>query len=85
MPASNLPLFIQRLPAAMERSKQWKWERQLFANNVIRSGGIGVDTTDCLSAFVPKDRNHDVSITIMVGHEAGVTLIDDMGAQIIHV
>ncbi|EED14488.1 hypothetical protein TSTA_106960 [Talaromyces stipitatus ATCC 10500] len=85
MPAGNLPLLIQRLPAAMGSSKQWKWERQLFANNAIRSGSIGVDRTDCLSAFVPKDRNHDVSITLMVGYEAGVALIDDMGAQIIRV
>ena len=84
MPANNLPLLIHRLPTAMGSSKQWKWERQLSEENVISRGG-GVDRTDCLSIFVPKDRNHDVSVTLMVGHEAGVALIYETGAQIIRV
>lgn len=85
MPANNLPLLIHRLSAAMGSSKQWKWERQLFKDNVIRSGEVVVDRTDCLSIFVPKDRSHDVSVTLMVGHEAGVALIYETGAQIIRV
>jgi hypothetical protein len=85
MPANNLPHLIQRLPSAMGSSKQWKWERQFFQDNVTRSGTVGVDRTDCWSVFVPKDRSHDVSITLMVGHESGVALIDEMEAEIIRV
>lgn len=85
MPANNLPRLIQCLPTAMESSKQWKWERQLFQDNVMRLGRVGADRTDCLSVFVPKDRSHDVSITLMVGHESGVALIDEMEAEIIRV
>ncbi|KAE8549036.1 hypothetical protein EYB25_007551 [Talaromyces marneffei] len=82
VPADNLPRLIHSLPAAMSSSKQWKWERQFFRDNVTRSEGV-VDRTDCLSIFVPTDRNHDVSVTLMVGHEAGVALIYEIGAQII--
>lgn len=83
MPANNVPLFIQRLPTAIGSSKQWKWERQLFGNDAVRSRVASVETTDCLNIFVPKDPSHDVSVTLMVGYEAGLALIYETGAQII--
>ena len=71
------------LPTANGSSKQWKWERQLFRNNAVGLGGASVDRTDCLNIFVPKNPGHDVSVTLMVGHKAGVALIYEIGAQII--
>jgi hypothetical protein len=85
MPANNLPILIQRLPTAMGSSKQWKWERQLFENNTMGLRGVGVDKTDCLTIFVPKDPSHDVSVTLVVGHQAGLALIYEIGAQTIRV
>jgi hypothetical protein len=85
MPADNLPHLIQRLPAAMGSSKQWKWERRVFQDNVRRSEAVGIDRTDCMTVFVPKNRHDDVSVTLMVGYEAGVALIYETGAQIIRV
>jgi hypothetical protein len=84
MPGNNLSHLIQRLPAAMGSSKQRKWERRVF-QELTKLDAIGIETTDCITIFVPKNRHHDVSVTLMVGYEAGVALIDDMGVQIIRV
>jgi hypothetical protein len=35
---------------------------------------------DCLNFFIPKNPNHDISITIIVGHEAGLALIHKIEA-----
>jgi hypothetical protein len=69
----------------MGTSKQWKWERQIFGNNAAGTSVASVDSTDCLNVFVPKDPSHDVSVTLMVGYEAGLALIYETGAQIIRV
>lgn len=76
MPTSKLSDFINHLPTAMERSEQWKWERRFFAENVTRLKGV--DRTDCVNFFVPKDRNHDISVTMMVGYEAGLYLMYEL-------
>jgi hypothetical protein len=78
MPANNLPHVIHRLPAAIKGSKQWKWERKFFNDNVARIGE-GVDRTNCLHVFVPEDQTHDVSITLLVGYKAGLELIYEAG------
>lgn len=51
----------------------------------MRSREVGVDRTDCLNFFVPKDPSHDVSVTLMVGYEVGLALIDEIEVQIISV
>lgn len=63
-PTSQIWLLGERLFEAVQSSHQWKWERNL--------GGL---TTDCLNALVPENRQ-DISITLVVGHEKGVELID---------
>lgn len=55
---------------AIQRSDQWYWERTVG----------GTDTTDCLNALVPKNRGHDISITLLVGHEDGLKLIEELEA-----
>ncbi|EED11585.1 hypothetical protein TSTA_107760 [Talaromyces stipitatus ATCC 10500] len=78
MPANNLPDLIHRLPAAMTSSKQWKWERQLFKDNAMRFEN-GVDRTNCVHVFVPEDPSRDISITLIVGYDAGLGLIYEAG------
>ncbi|KAA8641397.1 uncharacterized protein ATNIH1004_001862 [Aspergillus tanneri] len=80
MPISNLPILIDRLPTAIKSSVQWKWERRVFLNNVGGLEGDILDRTDCLNFFVPKDRNHDISITLTVGHEVGLEVIAEVEA-----
>jgi hypothetical protein len=63
-PTSQIWLLGECLFEAVQSSHQWKWERNL--------GGL---TTDCLNALVPENRQ-DISITLVVGHEKGVELID---------
>jgi hypothetical protein len=57
----------ESLLSAIQKSKQWKWEREL--------GGA---TTDCLNILSPKNRDQDISITIMVGFEEGMQLVEDL-------
>ncbi|RAK94952.1 uncharacterized protein BO80DRAFT_369958 [Aspergillus ibericus CBS 121593] len=80
MPTSKLPLLIDRLPAAIKSSEQWKWERKIFLENIGMLEANMVDRTDCLNFFVPKDRNHDISITLTVGHEVGLEVIGEVEA-----
>lgn len=65
---SLVPRLGDRLSSAVQSSQQWKWER-----------GIGgrLLTTDCLNALAPKNRNHDISITLWVGFEEGTKLIEE--------
>jgi hypothetical protein len=64
-PTSQIPLLGDLLFDAVQSSHQWKWERNL--------GGRAI--TDCLNALVPENRNQDISITLLVGHEKGLELI----------
>lgn len=80
MPTSKLPLLIDKLPAAIKSSEQWKWERKIFLENIGMLEANMVDRTDCLNFFVPKDRNHDISITLTVGHEVGLEVIGEVEA-----
>ncbi|QDS73731.1 hypothetical protein FKW77_004432 [Venturia effusa] len=56
------PLF-----SAVQSSKQWQFER-----------GIGGERTDCLYALAPKDRSHDIALTLLVGHKMGTELIEEL-------
>ncbi|RAL09438.1 uncharacterized protein BO97DRAFT_472471 [Aspergillus homomorphus CBS 101889] len=80
MPTSKLPLLIDRLSTAIKSSEQWKWERRIFLENSGMLEANMVDRTDCLNFFVPKDRNHDISITLTVGHEVGLEVIGEVEA-----
>ncbi|KAH2842937.1 hypothetical protein KXW36_000382, partial [Aspergillus fumigatus] len=70
MPTDKLPILGRRLSGAVQNSEQWLWERTVG----------GTNTTDCLNALVPKNRGQDISITILVGHEDGLKLIQDLEA-----
>jgi hypothetical protein len=80
VPTSKLPHFMNLLSMAVGSSGQWKFERRFFVENVGKLEASTLDRTDCLNFFVPKDPNRDISITIMVGHEAGLALIREVEA-----
>ncbi|KAL2811453.1 hypothetical protein BDW59DRAFT_57804 [Aspergillus cavernicola] len=80
MPIRNLPILIDRLPRAIKSSEQWKWERRIFLGRNETSEENTLDRSDCLNFFVPKDRNHDISITLTVGHEVGLEVIAEVEA-----
>ena len=65
-PTSQIPLVGGLLSDAVQSSRQWRWERNLG----------GRSTTDCLNALIPKNRSQDISITLLVGHEKGLELIE---------
>lgn len=64
-PISLMPLLGNPLFNAVAASNQWKWERD-----------VGGRTTDCMNAMVPQDRNQDISITLSLGFEKGLEVID---------
>ena len=39
--------------------------------------------TDCVNALVPTNPNHDISITLFVGHEIGLGLIENLGLKVL--
>ncbi|KAF7594874.1 hypothetical protein BBP40_007908 [Aspergillus hancockii] len=80
MPTSKLPILIDKLPTAIKSSEQWKWERRIFSDNIEKLEGDFLDRTDSLNFFIPKDRNHDISITLTVGHEVGLEVIGEVEA-----
>jgi len=65
-PTSQIPLVGGLLSDAVQSSRQWRWERNVG----------GRSTTDCLNALIPKNRSQDISITLLVGHEKGLELIE---------
>ena len=64
-PISQIPILGVVLFDAVQSSLQWEFERNL-----------GGSTTDCLNALVPIDRKQDISITLRVGHEKGLSMIE---------
>lgn len=60
-----MPILGERILNAVQTSNQWQWERSIG----------GTDTSDCLTALVPKNRNRDISINLLVGHSSGLQLI----------
>jgi hypothetical protein len=52
---------------AVQASAQWKRERK----------GKG-STTDCLIALIPRSQNVDISINVLIGHEEGLKLINQL-------
>uniref|UniRef100_A0A093VN82 Uncharacterized protein n=1 Tax=Talaromyces marneffei PM1 TaxID=1077442 RepID=A0A093VN82_TALMA len=83
LPPSRLPHFIRGLPAAIERSGQWRWERKLFAEKFGHLMDSDSDKTDCVNIFVPKDPNRDISIVLLVGYDEGLQLIYGTGVELI--
>ncbi|EAS30004.3 uncharacterized protein CIMG_08750 [Coccidioides immitis RS] len=67
---SEIPQIGSLLFGAIQNSNQWIWERTV--------GGNERETTDCLNVLVPEDRNQDISITLVVGHEKGLELIEKL-------
>ena len=65
-PTSQIPLVGGLLSDAVQSSRRWRWERNVG----------GRSTTDCLNALIPKNRSQDISITLLVGHEKGLELIE---------
>lgn len=70
-PINQIWRLGERLSEAVESSHQWKWERNL-----------GGSTTDCLNVLVPSNR-HDITITLVVGHDKGLELIDKFMLKIL--
>jgi hypothetical protein len=64
---SRIPVLGDHLFDAIQASTQWKQERN--------TGGL---TTDCLIALIPRSQNDDISITLLVGHERGLELINQL-------
>lgn len=65
-PIIKMKLLGDLLFSAVETSHQWKWERKVG----------GTESTDCLNALVPKNRSQDISITLRVGYQKGLDLVD---------
>ncbi|KAL2370697.1 hypothetical protein RJ035_006171 [Blastomyces gilchristii] len=65
---SEMPQIGDLLFVAVQNSNQWIWERAV--------GGTARKTTDCLNVLVPENRNQDITITLLVGHEKGLELIE---------
>jgi hypothetical protein len=80
MPIKNLPILIDRLSVAIQSSEQWKWERKVFSARNETTEESNLDRTDTLNFFVPKNRKHDISITLTVGHEVGLEMIAEVEA-----
>lgn len=51
----------------MKTSAQWKQERD-----------VGLATTDCLIALIPRNKSEDISINLTVGHKKGLELINTL-------
>lgn len=71
-PISQMWLLGERLFEAIQSSNQWKLERDL-----------GGSTTDCLNALLPKDWSQDISITLVVGREKGVELVNKFNLSLL--
>lgn len=67
-PITSLSVLGEDLAGAVKSSSQWKWEREVSESRV----------TDCVTALVPKDRNLDISINMLVGFEKGTKLIEKL-------
>ncbi|EDN10991.1 hypothetical protein I7I51_00924 [Histoplasma capsulatum] len=65
---SEMPQIGDLLFVAVQNSNQWIWERVV--------GGTARKTTDCLNVLVPENRNQDITITLLVGHEKGLEVIE---------
>jgi len=69
-PTSHIPLLSTLIPDAIQSSRLWITERQ-----------AGEPRTECLTAMIPRDENADISITLWVGQQAGVQLLDSLNLQ----
>ncbi|KAK5079437.1 hypothetical protein LTS08_000013 [Lithohypha guttulata] len=71
-PINQMILLSDLISDAVQSSHQWKWERDLG----------GKMSTDCVNALVPKSRTQDISITLLVGYEKGMKLIEELQLEL---
>jgi hypothetical protein len=67
-PVTSLSVLGEDLADAVKSSSQWRWEHEVSESRV----------TDCVTALIPKDRNLDISINLLVGFEKGTKLIEKL-------
>lgn len=70
-PKTHLQLLGTNLSEAVQSSQQWEFER------------LTGSMTDCVNALVPTDPRRDISITVVVGHESGLRLIETLGLKVL--
>lgn len=61
----QIPLLGDLLSNAAQASLHWEMERTL-----------GEETTDCLTTMIPQGENQDISITLWIGREVGLQMVD---------
>lgn len=71
-PINQMILLSDLISDAVQSSHQWKWERDLG----------GKMSTGCVNALVPKSRTQDISITLLVGYEKGMKLIEELQLEL---
>ncbi|KAI1919983.1 hypothetical protein LOZ65_004262 [Ophidiomyces ophidiicola] len=71
-PAVNISQLSEPFRAALQTSRQWKWERSQ-----------NMETTSCLATLFPKDNTQDVSLTIWCGNEDAYSIVAAIGMQLV--
>lgn len=71
--ASDISTMPEPFRTYLQNSRLWKWER---------SQEPELKTTGCLSTLFPESNEHDVTVTLFVGHEDGYSLNDVYGLQL---
>lgn len=69
-PSTHIPLLGDLIYNAVHESNQWKTER-----------GAGEPITDCLTILIPRGEDEDMSITLWIGREKGLQLLDTFKLQ----
>ena len=69
-PVELMHLLTQLIPDAIQTSRLWTSERQ--AND---------PRTGCLATMIPQDGNADISITLWVGQQAGMEILNTLKLQ----
>lgn len=69
-PVGLIPLLSDLIPNAVQTSHLWRTER-----------AAGEPRTDCLTTMIPRDENEDISITLWVGQQAGMELLNVLRLQ----
>lgn len=69
-PVERMHLLPQLIPDAIQTSRLWTSERQ--AND---------PRTGCLATMIPQDGNADISITLWVGQQAGMEILNTLKLQ----
>jgi len=64
---TQIEILEDPIKAAFKASTQWKQERE-----------IGLTTTDCMIALIPRNKSEDISIVFSVGHKKGLELMNEL-------